>query len=351
MKIAQVAPLYESVPPKLYGGTERVVSYLTEELVRRGHEVTLIASGDSQTAAKLIPICQTALRLQKPASQCPLSWHVLQAEFVLQLAPSFDVIHSHADFLLFPHLRQAGVPSITTTHLRLDVQDLFPLFQEFSEIGLISISNAQRAPMPWANWIGTVYHGLPENMYVPNDGSGGYLAFLGRVSPEKGLSRAIDIAKLAGMTLRVAAKVDPAEEEYFERQIRPLLSAPHVEWLGEVCEAQKSEFLGNAAAVLFPIEWPEPFGLVMIESLACGTPVIAFRQGSVPEIIENGVTGFVVNDVEAAAECVRRIPRLSRARCRESFVERFSVRRMCDEYLKIYERVAEEQADRELNAA
>lgn len=351
MKIAQVAPLYESVPPKLYGGTERVVSYLTEELVRRGHDVTLFASGDSQTSAKLVPICETALRLQDPPCQSSLAWHVLQAEYVRQLATKFDVIHSHADFLLFPQLREADVPSLTTIHGRLDMPDLFPLFQEFSEMGLISISDAQRAPMPWANWIGTVYHGLPESLYTPHDGRGGYLAFLGRVSPEKGLAQSIDIARIAGMPLRVAAKVDPTNEEYYQREIKPLLGDPHVEWIGEICDAQKSEFLGNAAAVLFPIDWPEPFGLVMIESLACGTPVIAFRHGSVPEIVEDGVTGFAVDSVEAAAARVRRIPQLSRARCRESFAERFSVRRMCDEYLKIYARVAEEQADRELNVA
>jgi glycosyltransferase involved in cell wall biosynthesis len=351
MKIAQVAPLYESVPPKLYGGTERVVSYLTEELVRRGHDVTLMASGDSRTAARLVPVCETALRLQHPAIQRSLAWHVLEAEYMKQFATKFDVIHSHADFLLFPQLRQARVPAVTTMHLRLDVPDLYPLFKEFSEMGLVSISNSQRAPMPWANWIGTVYHGLPEDLYAPGDGRGGYLAFLGRVSPEKGLARAIDIAKQAGMLLRVAAKIDPADEEHFESAIKPRLSEPHVEWVGEINDAEKSEFLGNAAAALFPIEWPEPFGLVMIESLACGTPVIAFRQGSVPEIVEDSVTGFVVNDAEAAADCIKRIPRLSRARCRESFVERFSVRRMCDEYQKIYERVAEEPADSELDAA
>lgn len=351
MKIAQVAPLYESVPPKMYGGTERVVSFLTEELVRRGHEVTLFASGDSQTSSRLVPVCDTALRLQDPPCESPMAWNVLQAEYVAQMAASFDVIHSHADVLLFPYLRRCGVPSVTTTHLRLDLPELAPLFREFKDLGLVSISDAQRAPMPWANWTGTVYHGLPEDLYVPNDGRGGYLAFLGRVSKEKGLARAIEIARLAGMPLRVAAKVDACDEEYFAQVIQPQLKGPQIEWVGEISDSQKSEFLGNAAAVLFPISWPEPFGLVMIESLACGTPVIAFRQGSVPEILENGTTGFLVEDVEAAAAHVSRIPQLSRNRCRESFVERFSVRRMCDEYLKVYQRVTEEQPDDALNAA
>lgn len=341
MRIAQIAPLDESVPPQLYGGTERVVSYLTEELVRQGHQVTLFASGDSQTRAHLKPICPRALRLVHAPANTRLAWHVLQAEWVAQQCEDFDVIHSHADFLPFPLFRRIGVPALSTMHGRLDTPDNYPLFREFDDMKLVSISNAQRAPMPWARWIATVHHGLPENLYTPGDGKGGYLAFLGRVSPEKGLARAIRIARVAGMPLRVAAKVDPADQVYFDRNIRPLLKDPQIDFLGEIGEDQKSEFLGNAAAVLFPIQWPEPFGLVMIESLACGTPVIAFPAGSVPEILENGVTGFVVDTVKAAAQAVERIPTISRTRCREVFQTRFSARRMCDDYIRVYEQVAE----------
>jgi glycosyltransferase involved in cell wall biosynthesis len=276
---------------------------------------------------------------------------VLQAEVVAREAAEFDIVHSHADFLLFPHIRHRAIPAITTLHGRLDMPDMFSLFREFSDMRLVSISEAQRNPMPWASWTATVYHGIPESLYVPQHGQGDYLAFLGRVSPEKGLPCAIEIARRAGMLLRIAAKVDPVDKEYFEQVIRPLLNQPHIEFLGEISEDQKSEFLGDARAVLFPINWPEPFGLVMIESLACGTPVIAFPRGSVEEIVQDGVTGFVVKNVEAAAEAVKRIPQISRSRCRTIFEERFSVRRMCDDYLKVYEQVIEEHARGALSGA
>ena len=341
MRIAQIAPLHESVPPQLYGGTERVVSYLVEELVRMGHDVTLFASGDSRTKAELRPICPKALRLAPQELPCALAWHVLQAELVAQEAHEFDIIHSHADFLPFPLFRRSRIPAISTMHGRLDIPDQLPLFREFKEMKLVSISDAQRAPMPWAHWVGTVHHGLPENLLAPGDGKGGYLAFLGRVSPEKGLAHAIRIAKLTGMKLRIAAKIDDVDQKYFDKNIRPLLKDPQLEFLGEIGEDGKGEFLGNAAATLFPIRWPEPFGLVMIESLACGTPVIAFPSGSVPEIIEDSATGFVVKNVKAAAEAVGRIPTISRSRCREVFETRFSARRMCEDYVRVYEQVAE----------
>lgn len=341
MRIAQVAPLHESVPPRLYGGTERVVSYLTEELIRQGLDVTLFASGDSTTSAELRPISDRALRLESNPLSSPLAWHVLQAEMIAQQAGEFDIVHSHADILLFPIIRQNRIPAITTIHGRLDQPDLIPLFREFDDMRLISISDAQRAPMPWASWMATVHHGLPENLLARGSGSGGYLAFLGRVSPEKGLDRAIAIARAADMKLRIAAKIDAADAEYFETCIKPQLDSPNVEFIGEIGEGEKQEFLGRAAALVFPISWPEPFGLVMIEAMACGTPVIAFPYGAVPEIVKDGISGFLVPDVEAAVRAVERIPTISRHSCRAYFEERFSARRMCQAYLQVYERVAE----------
>lgn len=341
MRIAQVAPLHESVPPRLYGGTERVVSYLTEELIREGHDVTLFASGDSKTSAELRSISDRALRLESNPLSSPLAWHVLQAEMVAQHASEFDIIHSHADFLLFPTIRQGRLPAITTLHGRLDQPDLIPLFREFDDMRLISISNAQRAPMPWASWMATVPHGLPQDLLALGSGSGGYLAFLGRVSPEKGLDRAIAIARGAGMKLRIAAKIDVADADYFEACIKPQLDTADIEFIGEIGEGEKQEFLGDAAALLFPINWPEPFGLVMIEAMACGTPLIAFPYGAVPEIVHNGASGFLASDVEAAIRAVERIPTISRHTCRAYFEERFSARRMCQAYLQVYERVAE----------
>jgi glycosyltransferase involved in cell wall biosynthesis len=338
MRIAQVAPLYESVPPQCYGGTERVVSYLTEELVRQGHEVTLFASGNSVSAARLLAPCRGALRLD---SQCidPLAHHMLMVEQVFQQRGRFDLIHWHIDYLHFPLSRRQSTPHVTTLHGRLDLPDLVPLYQEFMDVPLVSISDAQRAPLPGANWQGTVYHGLPEDLYAFRPEPGTYLAFLGRIAPEKRVDRAIAIAQRLGLPLKIAAKVDPVDREYFEAAIAPLLREPLVEYVGEIGEGEKDAFLGHAAALLFPIDWPEPFGLVMTEAMACGTPVIAFRRGSVPEVIEDGVTGFIVHDLEGAVHAVERLPTLSRWRCREQFEARFSAGRMAQDYLALYQRL------------
>ncbi len=338
MRIAQIAPLYESVPPRFYGGTERVVSYLTEELVRQGHDVTLYASGDSRTSARLRPICKRALRLEGGHCTDPLACHVLLVEIAVREALQYDVVHFHLDYLQFSLLRNTGIPALTTIHSRLDVPHLFPLFREFDDVSLISISDAQREPMPWASWLETIHHGLPESLLAPCYKPGDYVAFLGRISPEKRVDRAVEIARCAGVPLRVAAKVDPTNLDYFEK-VRSLLEAPHVNYLGEIGEQQKAAFLGRARALLFPIDWPEPFGLVMIEALACGTPVIAFRRGSVEEIIEDGVTGFIVDSIEDAVEAVGRIDLLDREDCRRVFEQRFSARRMCRDYLRAYQRV------------
>lgn len=345
MRIAQVAPLHESVPPQLYGGTERVVSYLTEELVRAGHDVTLYASGDSRTSARLRSTCKRALRLSSESLCDSLAHHYLLAEIVAQEASSYDILHFHMNYIPFSLIRHLKLPAVTTLHGRLDIPDLFPLFREFDDMRLISISDAQRAPLKGTKWQATVYHGLPDDMLHPCFEPGSYLAFLGRISPEKRVDHAIEIARRAGMKIRVAAKVDPADRAYYE-SLRHLLDQPHVEYLGEIGEDRKGEFLSNAAALLFPVDWPEPFGLVMIESLACGTPVIAFRRGSVPEIIEDGVTGFVVGNVEEAAEACRRIPQIKRDVCRAEFERRFSVRRMCQDYIQVYREVLAESTRR-----
>jgi glycosyltransferase involved in cell wall biosynthesis len=339
MKIAQVAPLYESVPPARYGGTERVVSYLTEELVRLGHDVTLFASGDSRTSARLVPTARRALRLD-PECHDPIGRHLLHLEQVFAEARRFDVIHFHVDYLHFPISRRIAVPQVTTLHGRMDLPDLEPLYREYSDMPLVSISRAQRHQLPNASWRATVPHGLPEDLYEFRKGVGGYLAFLGRISPEKRVDRAIEIARRSGRRLRIAAKVDRADTEYFERQIGPLLSDPHVTFLGEIGEEEKNEFLGHAAALLFPIDWPEPFGLVMIEALACGTPVIAFPGGSVEEVVEPGETGFIVSSVDAAVDAVHRIERIDRFRCREAFERRFTAERMAEDYEAIYREVA-----------
>jgi glycosyltransferase involved in cell wall biosynthesis len=348
MRIAQVAPLYESVPPKLYGGTERVVSYLTEELVNMGHDVTLYASGDSQTSAELRTVCERALRLEAGKLSSPLAHHLNLIEIVTKEADEFDVVHFHLDYLPFSLIRRLEIPAVTTLHGRLDIPDLHPLFKEFDDMRLISISDAQRAPMPWANWLMTVYHGLPEDLHEATGAPGQYLAFLGRIAQEKRVDRAIEIAKRAGMPLRVAAKIDAADREYYEREIEHMLSGSEVDFIGEICEEQKTEFLGNAAALLFPIDWPEPFGLVMIEAMACGTPVVAFRGGSVAEIVDDGVTGFVVESIEEAVEAVRRIPEIDREGCRKRFEQRFSARRMCEDYIVAYERQIWEQQRRRI---
>jgi len=341
MKIAQVAPLHESVPPRLYGGTERVISYLTEELVHQGHEVTLFASGDSVTRARLRPMCDRALRLDAKPLTDPLAHHMRLVERVVQEAPKFDIVHFHIDYLPFSLIRRENINAVTTLHGRLDTPDLFPLFREFDDMRLISISDAQRAPMPWAGWLATVPHGLPLDLHRPGSGRGGYLAFLGRISPEKGVDRAIEIARKVRIPLRIAAKVDSSDKAYFERHIRPLLADPLVDFVGEINERDKTEFLGNAQALLFPIDWPEPFGLVMIEAMACGTPVIAFRRGAVPEVLEDGVTGLLVEDVEEAAAAAEAVALMDRRACRAEFERRFSARRMCHDYLRAYEMAME----------
>lgn len=338
MKIAQVAPLYESVPPKFYGGTERVVSYLTEELVKLGHDVTLYASGDSQTSARLRSLCQGALRLEGGKLLSSLAHHLHLIETVVQEADEFDVVHFHLDYLPFSQIRRLLIPAVTTLHGRLDIPDLYPLFREFGDMRLISISDAQRDPMPWANWAATVYHGIPKDLHKPSFAPGSYLAFLGRISPEKRVDRAIEIARLAGMPLKVAAKIDDADRDYFESEISDILVNSDVEFVGEIGEDEKTDFLGNAAALLFPIDWPEPFGLVMIEAMACGTPVIAFRGGSVEEILDDGVSGFVVESVDQAVEALKRLSTLDRRGCYKRFLDRFTAQRMCEEYLAAYER-------------
>lgn len=340
MRIAQVAPLYESVPPKLYGGTERVVSYLTEELVRQGHDVTLFASGDSVTKARLVPQCQQALRLDSQSVD-QLAPHILMLEQVIKQAEEFDILHFHIDYLHFPFSRRQKTPHLTTLHGRLDIPELAPLYREFVEMPVVSISNAQRTPLPWLNWQMTVYHGLPLNLYRLQEKPEQYLAFLGRISPEKGVDRAIEIARRSGMKLRIAAKVDRADRDYFKGVIEPLLNQPFVEFIGEISDREKNEFLGNAFALLLPIDWPEPFGMVMIEAMACGTPVIAFRRGSAPEVIDEGVTGFIVRTVDEAVEAVKRVSTLDRRICRKVFEQRFNVTRMAEDYLRIYERLRE----------
>ncbi len=330
--------MYEAVPPKLYGGTERVVSFLTEELVRRGHEVTLFASGDSETSARLVPCVPRALRLD-PNSKDWISAHILQLEEVVRRAGEFDFIHFHLDTLAFPFARRISTPHLSTLHGRLDLPELGPLYREFREHPVVSISNDQRKPLPFANWVGTVYHGLPGDLLRFRPGPGSYLAFLGRISPEKRPDRAIEIARRAGIPLKIAAKVDKADQDYFQEVIKPLLDDPLVEFVGEVDEKGKQEFLGNALALLFPIDWPEPFGLVMIEAMACGTPVVAFRRGSVPEVMEDGVTGFVVDTVDQAVKAVERLGALDRAACRRVFEERFTVERMARDYLRLYAKV------------
>lgn len=341
MRIAQVAPLYESVPPQAYGGTERVVSYLTEELVRQGHDVTLFASQDSKTAARLVGISPRALRPDATVVD-KLAHHVLLIEQVAQRAHEFDVVHFHVDYLHFPLVRRMDIAHVTTLHGRLDIPDLQPLYAEFWEMPVVSISNAQRKPLPWLNWQGTVYHGLPADLYRFSPGPGDYLAFLGRISPEKRVDRAIEVAERVGMPLKIAAKVDAADREYFEVVVKPLLKSPWVEFLGEIGDAEKQAFLGGARALLFLIDWPEPFGLVAIEALACGTPVIAYPCGAVPEVLSHGVTGFLVGSQEEAVEAVQHLDAIDRRRCRQEFERRFSAERMCADYLDIYRRIAGE---------
>jgi glycosyltransferase involved in cell wall biosynthesis len=327
----------------LYGGTERVVYYLVDELVRQGHDVTLFASGDSRTSARLVPGSASALRLGR--CQDAVAPHVYMLEQLLKRGDEFDVVHFHVAPLHFSIARRCCPAHLTTLHGRLDIPELQPLFAEFSEIPCVSISDAQRGPLPQANWIGTVPHGLPPDLLRFEASPGSYLAFLGRMSPEKRVDRAIAIARASRQPIRIAAKVDPADAAYFEREIRPLLDDPLVDFVGEIGEAEKSAFLGNASAVLFPIDWPEPFGLVMIEALACGTPVIAFRGGSVPEVLEDGVSGFIVESIDEAVAAVARVNRLDRHVCRQRFEARFTVSRMAAAYVELYERVSNASAE------
>lgn len=342
LRVAQVAPLYESVPPKLYGGTERVVSFLTEALVEKGHEVTLFASGDSTTKARLVKVCQNSLRLDENCID-QLAHHVKELQLVQNEMRNFDVVHYHIDYLHFPLSVRSSTPHVTTLHGRLDIGDLQELYRVFPDVPVTSISDSQRSPLSWLNWQGTVYHGLPEDLFTPSFKKGSYLAFLGRVSAEKRLDRAIEIACAAGIPLKIAAKIDMADREYFEEKIKGLLDHPLVEFIGEIGEDEKEKFLGDAIALLFPIDWAEPFGLVMIESMACGTPVIAYENGSVPEIIEHGRSGFIVHDQAGAIEAVRNIEALDRRECRKAFEERFTSAHMADAYIGIYHELMQQQ--------
>ena len=343
MNIAQVAPLWESVPPEFYGGIERIVSYITEELVRQGHHVTLFASGDSKTAARLQAACPSALHMQTagPVNRdAPL---VLMMEQAFgKEAGQFDIIHSHLDILSFPISRRCTTPTLTTLYGRLDLPEIGSVFKEYRDMPVVSISNAQQTPLPDVNWQGTVHHGLPKDLYSFHPSPGSYLAFLGRISHEKRPDHAIEIAKRVGMPLRIAARVDEADRDYFEGQIEQSLEHPLIEYVGEITDEEKCDFLGDAAAVLCPYDWPEPFGLVLIESLACGTPVLAYRRGSIPEIIDDGVTGFVCDNLDEMVNAIDRIPLITRQHCRWAFEERFTVQRMVDDYLALYERICTE---------
>jgi glycosyltransferase involved in cell wall biosynthesis len=341
LRIAQLAPLYERIPPKLYGGTERVVSYITEELVRRGHQVTLFASGDSETGALLVPGCPQSLRLAGKAElggflQLPMISDVYDGA-----ANRFDVIHSHIDYWSFPFARLTNVPTVATMHGRLDVEELHPVYARYRSMPLVSISDAQRTPLPLMNWVDTIYHGLPRDLLRFSPGPGKYLAFLGRISPEKRPDLAIEVARRVGIPLKIAAKVDAVDRDYFQTVIKPLLSPPDIEYIGEIGEPEKSEFLGNALAFMFTIDWPEPFGLAMIEALACGTPVIARPCGSIPEVIRNGATGFIVKSVEEMVAAVHDIGKLAREECRREFENRFTVEIMVDRYEQVYRQLIE----------
>jgi len=342
MRIAQVSPLYESVPPRRYGGTERIVSYLTEELVKMGHEVTLFASGDSHTQARLVSPCTRGLRLDGKYRDY-LVHHIVMLEQYFRVVESFDIAHFHIDYLHYPLSSRHAVAHLTTLHGRLDLPELKTLYSVFPSIPVVSISNAQRKPLPFLNWQGTVYHGLPSDMYIPQTEHGRYLAFLGRISPEKRPDLAVEIARRFGMELKIAAKVDPADLKYFQQVIRPLIDDSLIKFVGEIDEKEKGHFLGNAYALLFPIDWPEPFGMVMIEAMACGTPVIAFRRGSVPEVMTDGMTGFVVHTLEEAVEALGRVSLLNRHTIRRVFEERFTSRRMAEEYLAIYQQMVEDR--------
>jgi glycosyltransferase involved in cell wall biosynthesis len=336
MRIAQIPPLAESVPPKLYGGTERVVSWLTEELIALGHEVTLFASGDSVTNGTLVPVTPRAIRLSRPRPD-PFPAYAAQLDAVAKAADQFDVLHCHTDWIHLPLLTCLGVPHLTTIHNRLDTPDLPPVVRRFPDAPLISISDHHHTPLPSATWLGTVYHGMPADLLTPNYEPGGYLAFLGRLTKEKGPEAAIRIANAAGMQLRMAAKIPRAETRYYKERLQPLVDGENIMLIGELNDSAKGDLLRGALALLFPIDWPEPFGLVMIEAMACGTPVIAYRRGSVPEVVDNGVTGFVVDSEDEAVAAVKRIGELDRRTVRATFEKRFTARRMAEQYLRHYE--------------
>jgi glycosyltransferase involved in cell wall biosynthesis len=338
MRIAQLAPLYEPVPPPGYGGTERVVAGLTDELVHNGHDVVLFASGDSTTSAKLVSCCPRGLRLA--SVEDPIAHHIVQLGKLVERAEEFDVIHNHTDYLAFPLAAALGAPMITTLHGRLDLPDLQPLYAQYADAAVVSISASQRRPLPHVRWLATVHNGIDLAHFTLMEQPGSYLAFLGRVSPEKGLADAITIARAVGMPLRIAAKVDPVDQEYFVTTIEPLLRDPLVDYVGEIGEAQKNEFLGRAYAYLFPIQWPEPFGITMVESMACGTPVIAMDHGAVPEVVVHGRTGFVCQNLVEMVEAVRRVKEISRGACRAHVEQRFSVTKMAAGYEAVYRRIA-----------
>ena len=335
MRIAQIAPLHEAVPPKLYGGTERVVSFLTEELVALGHDVTLFASGDSVTTAHLDASWPRALRLD-PAIRDPIAPHMLLMERVRQRMDDFDVLHFHMDYWPFSMFSRAGKPYVTTMHGRLDLPELQPIFNTFTDVPVVSISDNQRRPLPQANFVRTVLHGLPAGLLTPTGARRDYLAFLGRICPEKGCDKAIRIARAAGIPLRIAAKIDRADQDYYERVVKPMIAGGGVELVGEINDAQKPEFLSGAVGLLMPIDWPEPFGLVMIEAMSCGTPVLAFNRGSVPEVLEDGLTGIIVEDETSAIASVRRLPGMNNDAIRRRFEQRFTARRMAEDYLAVY---------------
>jgi glycosyltransferase involved in cell wall biosynthesis len=341
VKIAQIAPLMESVPPRLYGGTERIVSYLTDELTRLGHDVSLFASADSITAAKLVGCASTALRLDRNVRD-PIPYYMLMLDRVRELAEDFDILHFHIDQFHFPLFRRMADRTVTTLHGRQDLPDLKPLYLGFGQMPLVSVSNDQRRPIANANFVATVHHGIPTNLHTPiYNPRGGYVAFLGRISPEKGPDRAIRIARTLGIPLKIAAKVDKVDDAYFRETIAPLLDDPGVEFIGEINERNKTEFLGEAQALLFPIDWPEPFGLVMIEAMACGTPVLAFRHGSVSEIVDHGVTGAVVDTMDEAIRMLPQVLALDRYAVRRRFEQRFSSTRMATDYAALYRSLLE----------
>jgi len=341
MRIAQVSPLYEAVPPKLYGGTERVVYSLTEELVAMGHDVTLFASGDSITSATLAPMRDQALRLD-PSVKDPIALHYRMVELIYRIKDDFDVIHFHIDYFPLSLFSRQNVPFLTTLHGRLDVAEFVEVYGTFRDAPFVSISDSQRKPIPQLNWVRTVLHGMPADLLTPQPVKQEYAAFLGRISPEKGVDKAIRIAGRAGMKLKIAAKVDNADKEYYDSQIKPLIrDNPFVEFIGEINDQQKPAFLSGAQALIFPIDWPEPFGLVMIESMACGTPVIAYRSGSVPEVIDEGVTGFIVSDEDEAVAATRKLHQLDRATVRATFDRRWTARRMAEDYVEVYRELAQ----------